>query len=105
MAVSAAAGGCDGEVRCVRQQLRQELRGADGGKDVYLRQLRMRDSRAGAGVRALRLQDHGSWRGIRWPDVLLRQLRAARRYYRDGGSKRGGRGAVRQLRGVVASNQ
>src|ERR1051325_6429401 len=83
---SRARGGIrHGEVRSVRQRLRQVLRGGGGGRAPRVRQLRVRDSPHGAGVCALRLQGGGPRRGGRKRVLLLRQLCA------DGGRARASR--------------
>src|SRR5437763_1504415 len=67
----------DGPVRCVRQRLRQSVSGYERRPHDDLRQLRMRDPRDGALLRALRLQDRRAWGRGRRQDVLLRPLRPA----------------------------
>jgi hypothetical protein len=78
-----------GCVRSVRQRLRHGVRGARAGCSSRLRQLRVRHSPHGAGVRALRVQDHRAWCAAWRPVLLLRTLRVQCRGPRRGAGRPG----------------
>ena len=63
-----------GQVRMLRQRLRQVLHGDDQRHEPHVRFVRVRDLHAGPRLRALRLQDHRPRHGGQRPVFLLRAL-------------------------------
>src|SRR6266542_3718459 len=72
----AGRGSDDGELRGLRERVRQGVRDRDDGQAARLRQLRVRDPGARAALRTLRLPRHRPRHRGRGEDVLLCPLRA-----------------------------